>query len=95
MTVIDELTRRGNRARKARAKDHVVESPLEQLEQLDAGIALAAQGFAEELAQLCLGQPVVQAQLLLLLQAASKLGVFAPPLAVLTRRVGPALARLG
>ena len=68
MAVAHELPRLRARGREAEAVDHVVEAPLEQLQQRLAGDAARAVGHLEVAPELVLEHPVDALDLLLLAQ---------------------------
>ena len=78
--VVDELAGRRDRRGQATAEDHVVQTALEELEQLLARLGLAAARVDDEAAELALAQAVVEAKLLLLLQLPAVVGLLATPI---------------
>jgi hypothetical protein len=65
VAVTDELSSGGNRWREAGAEDGVVETALEELEELVTGRLLAVNCFVVETTELAFVEAVVEAQLLL------------------------------
>src|SRR5690606_12596227 len=87
VTMTHQLARGHAARREAGAEDEVVETALEQFEQLLAGRRLGTLGLAEQAANLAFGQAVVEAQLLLLGQTQREVGTATVLLAMLARRI--------
>src|SRR5690348_6195855 len=80
--VADELPRLGAGSREAHAIDHIVQTALEQLQQILAGGAALAGRLLVVIAELALEHPVHAAQLLLLAQLRAVVGEALTPLAL-------------
>src|SRR5207344_1972616 len=93
VTVRDELTGVAARAGEAGAVDHVVETALEQLQQVVTRLALPTRGLGVVVVELLLEHAVGETSLLLLTQLQEVLALLDPPAAVLARRVGATLVR--
>ena len=91
VTVAHELTSLTTRLRETRAVDDVVQTRLEDLEEVLTGLAGAAVSLLVVTTELLLHDAVGEASLLLLLQLETVLGLLDPRTAVVTGRVGPTL----
>ena len=97
MPVRHQLARGGNGRSESKTEDGVVEATLEKREQVVAGFAGKALRLREIAAKLRLGHPVVEANLLLLLEEAAEhagLAALRARRAVLAGRIRTALAIL-
>ena len=91
MRVADELPRLAARSAEAEAIDDIVETHLEQAQQVLAGDALLAARDLVVVVELLLEQLIVAARLLLLAKLQQVLGLLDASATVLARRVGAPL----
>lgn len=95
MAVDDELARRGDGGGEAEAKDDVVESAFQEAQEGVARGAASGGGALDVVAELSLGEAVVEAEFLFLDEALGELAESqACRGAVLSGRIGPSLCRL-
>src|SRR3954449_4670500 len=93
VTMRDELTGVATRAGEPGAVDHVVETALEQLQQVVTGLAGTARGLFVVVVELLLHHAVGEAGLLLLLQLVAVLALLDARTAVLAGCIGTLLER--
>src|SRR4051794_28868730 len=91
MAVTDELTRLSARGREAKPHQDVVETGLEQAQQVLAGDSRLPAGLVVVGAELALEDAIEAASLLLLAKLEAVLRLLHAPTAVVARRVGTAL----
>ena len=89
VAMVHQLTGTGNGGAEAEAEAHIVETVLEQLQQVGSGGTLLGARFLHVAHELTLGDAVVEAKLLLLFEADGVFGALATGLAVLTGGIRP------